>query len=424
MHKLQNSPLHYASAPILPWCGALAGIIAGQHFAHLSQVLSAIAAIITSLIEMCTIPILFTAVSVSISKVCSIRHGFGYLRIISIYMGLAWLLSLVGVGIIFMLKPGFLVDTRYNMDNFAYNVFALDRSLHEPIESYLQLNIAQSLKNLIPSNAFLSIAEDKFFQLIAFAMGFGIALSRIDQDKQNVLVGTLDFMREIFEKIYHYVLRFIPIGIFCVMARCSSNSTTEFFIEMVPFISSIYMILIILFVLGLIFISRRLQCSVWKVVKLFQQPIFVSLATDSGIASIPLVIRILTTSCQLDKHTTQVLAPAGLVAIEFGMVIYLPCLAMFIAQYYEHGLAQDFVGHFSSFLLLIVSAPFAAWTAIGSVLEALDVLLGQLDLSADAFHVLLDVIDYLVFPVRNVLTVQFNIVAMLLAVRIKDPRPS
>ncbi|MEG3168472.1 cation:dicarboxylase symporter family transporter [Sphingomonas sp. LB3N6] len=80
------------------------------------------------------------------------------------------------------------------------------------------------LLSFIPVNPFKSAAEGEMVPLVAFALLFGFAATRIDGSRRVGLIGLFHGLTDTLMVIVHWVLRLAPIGVFALATVAGSRA--------------------------------------------------------------------------------------------------------------------------------------------------------------------------------------------------------
>ena len=83
---------------------------------------------------------------------------------------------------------------------------------------------ADALIALVPSNAIAAAAASAMLPLVTFALFFGFALTRIETDKREQVVGLLKAISDAMIVIVHWVLWVAPLGIFALVLALTARA--------------------------------------------------------------------------------------------------------------------------------------------------------------------------------------------------------
>ena len=83
---------------------------------------------------------------------------------------------------------------------------------------------ADALIALVPSNAIAAAAASAMLPLVTFALFFGFALTRIEADKREQVVGLLKAISDAMIVIVHWVLWAAPVGIFALVLALTARA--------------------------------------------------------------------------------------------------------------------------------------------------------------------------------------------------------
>jgi len=75
---------------------------------------------------------------------------------------------------------------------------------------------AQWIVDLVPANAFKSLADGAMLPLIFFSVAFGLALTKVDAERQQAVVRVFHGLQDAMLVLVQWVLRFAPFGVFAL----------------------------------------------------------------------------------------------------------------------------------------------------------------------------------------------------------------
>ncbi len=424
-HTQKNLPIIHRiikgfKSPISSFIGFGGGILTGQFYPEFSIMIFPLNQVILNILALCVIPILFTAVSLSIANFLTAQLNIKLGKSLLIFTTLFFLASSIGLFTALFMRPGYEIDPEASakLKEVSIENARIQRHLDEPIENKSNKNpLIQILQKIVPQNILRSMVMDHFFQVLLFSLIFGCALATIQQKNYLHVTMVLQTVQDIFEKIYTIGLTLMPIVIFLIMASNFSTIGPETFLGMLPYILSLYLAFFIMFLIMLGLIAYKLHINLFKALGMIQEPLIIALVTTSGIAAMPSAIHTLTQSFKIDKSTVNMLASIGLVLGEFGMALYFSFSCLFIAQYYGHNLAEAPVENLENLFIIVGLSTVAALASTGSPsklsLGSMTLILDLFGLPLSAFLVLLMFIDYIIDPFRSAILLQGNIAAIV-----------
>ncbi len=188
----------------------LLALVAGITFGHFAS--NDLLAFITpfgeaflKLLRLVIVPLTFSTIVASFSKLGHISY-VKKLGISTLFWFLltAIIASSIGVGVGFILAPG---NGLYISNSAASSYMPRDIP-----------SISSTLLNMVPGNLIGEISEGKVIPVIIFALFFGIALTSLYENGQNLRVFFDEFSQTMF-KITRVIIRLSPIGIFALTAK-------------------------------------------------------------------------------------------------------------------------------------------------------------------------------------------------------------
>ena len=189
--------------------GLVVGIILGVIFYQNKTAITAmqnIGTMFIGLIQMVVLPIVLTSLTAGIAKMGDM-HKLGRIggKTIIYFELLSTVAILIGMIAGNVFQPGAHVD--------IHNLQASN------ISSYLSTakaagdhGVWSTVMDIIPTNFFGSLANDKMLQVIFFSVFFGLGTAAIGP-KGQIIIDFLDAVAEVMFKVTNWVMQVAPIGV-------------------------------------------------------------------------------------------------------------------------------------------------------------------------------------------------------------------
>ncbi|MBL0941206.1 MAG: cation:dicarboxylase symporter family transporter [Alphaproteobacteria bacterium] len=404
MHKFIKS----FKNPIWIFAGILAGSATSIYNPVFGNEIGPFGDMIIALLKMCIIPIVLSSVVLNLAHFLNKKDDRNILKIISIYLIYIVCTSSFGVLMAIALKPGIGHDYEASptLRKLAQEAAVVERDLNEPIEKQIKNGLVEFVIKAVPYNLFASLSKSQIFQIIIFSIIFGIALAFIDSDHKKQLQLLLEITLDVFQKIFNAVIPTLPIAVFCIMARDVSKVGGDTLMGMASFVIRVYSVVILLFLINQLIMMYRTRSGFFQVLNSLKLPMFIALATQNTIASIPSSITALNEELRLDKKIVNLLVPLGIILGRYGNILYFSFAAVFVSQLYAMELGIQ------AYLFIIVMAILAGISTAGSTglvsLPMLSIVLDPLGIPIGAVLVLLLAIDAAIDPARTLTAVHAN----------------
>ncbi|MGB3512072.1 MAG: cation:dicarboxylase symporter family transporter [Microcoleaceae cyanobacterium] len=389
-----------------PWSlipGILLGLYLGIYEKNLSQALTPYGELYLRLLKMCVLPLLFSAITMSVGRLMSSNEANKYIKRILI----VFLIGLVGVSIIgeivtALTNPGgSLDDSSLTTLGIIVNKSELDLDISPNGDAINQQSILISfLFNLVPENLFASLSEGNALGTLFFAIVFGAAMGNLEESNKEDVFNTLEVVFKTSNKLIDWIILFLPIGLCFLLA--SQIATTGFgvLVAMKNFVIITVLIFFIIYLVSTFVVWQRAGCSLWQVVISLKKPTILALVTRSSFTCLPSSISALAESLNFNTQTVNLVVPLAMTVCRFGSVAYFAATSIFVSQLYHNQL------NLSSCLIIIIASILAGMATAGATgivtLTVLDLVLKPLGLPLEAVLLLLIAIDPIIDPFRTV----------------------
>ncbi|WP_407414068.1 dicarboxylate/amino acid:cation symporter [Methanobrevibacter sp.] len=337
------------------------------------------------LMKMLVVPLVFFSIVVGVASISDIKKiGAIGGRTILIYLVTTALAVSIALLISSMIKPG----VGLNMIGIAQGNVTTNATLTDTV------------LNIIPENPFSSLANGDMLPVIIFALLIGIILAKLREETQVVN----DFFTQantIMMEMTRIVMKFAPIGIFCLMARTFASLGFGGLLPLAKYIGCVLLGLAIqAFVVypSLLVIFTRLNPI--QFFKKFISVMFFAFSSSTSNATIPLNLEKLS-ELGVSRDVSSFTIPLGATINMDGTAIMQGCAVMFAAQAYGMDLGM------TALLTVVFTAVMASIGTAGvpSVgLITLTMVFNSVGLPVDAIGVIMG-IDHILDMVRTAVNV-------------------
>ncbi len=276
------------------------------------------------LIKMIVAPMIFLTVVSGIAGVGDLKKvGRLGAKTILYFEILTTLALMLGIAMVYLLKPGLGVDTTHAaVDISKYTAAAAE-------EHHLSNFVMETL----PENFLGAFTSGNLLQVLFVAVLFGIAVSRLGEAAHTATMRALDTLSTIFFHIVGIVMKFAPFGAFGAMAFAIGKFGLSALFPLVKLLLvSIFTMGIFIFViLGAVAVYYRF--SLLALIKYLKDELLIVLGTGSSEAVLPnMMAKMQAAGCS--KTVTGLVIPTGYSFNLDGSSIYLSMCVFFIAQAY------------------------------------------------------------------------------------------
>ena len=193
--------------------------------------------------------------------------------------------------------------------------------------------VAATIVGMIPTNIFQSLTSSNIIQILVFCLFFGVALSKVDQQRAKPLLDGLNTLIDALVWMINKVMCIAPIGVFGLMANAIGNFGFDL-LENVMLLFAVYAGAIIIY--GLVFFPILVHffsnISGKEFLNVMKKPQAVALSTSSSMATLPVTMETCENELKVSKATSSFVLPLGATINMSGTAIYYGCVAVFFAQ--------------------------------------------------------------------------------------------
>ena len=291
-----------------------AALIAGGVLGWLDQgqlpVLTTTGDIYIRLLQMCVIPLLFTAVATSLSRLFreSARNTY-FVRLVLLIVGGLALAAGLGVALGAFGSPGAELQTDAR-EVIGRVIFTAEASVSDAIANS---GIAELVVGMFPENIFGALTTGNKIAILVFAVLFGVALGSIARERSERAIELLEALYDTFIKIIQWLMYVLPVGLFCLAYSQVSAVGIDVFFAMTKLVVLIYAGSILLIALYTLLIWLRVGGSYLRVLGALRDSVFVAFGTANSYATIPAALSGLKDGLRLDRGTVDLALPLGAV---------------------------------------------------------------------------------------------------------------
>ena len=337
------------------------------------------------LMKMLVVPLVFFSIVVGVASISDIRKigSIGGLTI-AIYLittALGVTIALILAGII---QPGVGLNmSGVAQANVSSNVTATDTIL-----------------SMIPDNPFSSLATGDMLPVIIFGLLVGIILATL-KDETNIINDFFTQGNTVMMEMTRIVMKFAPIGIFCLMAKTFASLGFEGLIPLTKYIGCVLLGLAIQALIvypSLLVIFTRLNPI--KFFRKFTSVMFFAFSSSTSNATIPLNLEKLS-QLGVSREISSFTIPVGATINMDGTAIMQGCAVMFAAQAY--GIDLGLTGLITViFTAVMASVGTAAVPSVGLI--TLNMVFNSVGLPVDAIGIIMG-IDHILDMFRTAVNV-------------------
>ena len=336
------------------------------------------------LMKMLVVPLVFFSIVVGVASISDIKKiGTIGGRTIAIYLMTTVLAVTISLIIASVIQPGAGLNMAASQTSIASNT-----------------TITETILDMIPDNPFYALANGDMLPVIIFGVLVGIILAKL-RDETDVVNKFFTQGDRIMMEMTRVVMKFAPIGIFCLMARTFSTLGFDGLMPIAKYIGCVLLCLAIhAFLVYPSLLVAFTRLNPLNFFKKFASVQFFAFSSSSSNATIPLTMSKLS-EMGVSEDISSFTIPLGATINMDGTAIMQGCAVMFAAQAYGIDLGT------SALLTVIFTAVMSSigTAAVPSVgIITLNMVFNSVGLPADAIGMIMG-IDHVLDMFRSAVNV-------------------
>ena len=393
-----------------PWAvlaGIVSGVIIGLYSPGLTAKITPLGKIYLSLLEMCILPIMITAVVSSLGRLFMSKQASGFLLRLGKIFGMGLIMATLiafATGIIGRPGAGLSKDSQIVLSKLL-----IKGEAESTVTDVSSDPLMAFMTNLVPKNIFSAMSRGQNLPALFFAVFFGIALGMVRHGSGKVALSIFDAFFNAVLNIISWVMYGLPFGICCLFAAQISQVGLNVMSALLRYVIIIHIAAIGVFLVNSIVIRVVAGKSFLQSIAALKETLIVALGTCSSFASIPSALRCLQGGFRLNEKLVNLGVPIGITLNPQGMILFAVVSTIFIAQLYNVVLgAQQLI---TIFICSIFMAMAASGAPGGAGVALIAIILEPLGLPVGSSIILLIAIIAVVDPALTVVTVHANCAA-------------
>lgn len=404
--KPSNNRLNFLLSPWSVLVGAVIGITIALEAKQVVPFIAPLGQAYLSILKMCVLPILLTAIASSLGRLMRSEVGGRYLwRITLVCIPAMLITSLVGVSTGVFGKPG----EDLGKETLATLGSIVQKSAIKPdleislsdstISSESDSSLGSFFLDMIPENIFSALSFGDNLQVLFFSILFGMTLGFIKDHLAEFVFTLLDALNQAFSVLIRWLMYALPFGLCGLIANQFSKVGIEILLAMTRFVVVSLIAFGIMYILSLWVLVWRYNSSVGRLLHMLHPPAMIAFVTGNSLAAIPSTITAMGEGLKFEKRMVDLLVPLSVTICRFGPILYFAVAGLFIAQLYNTEVNLNVL------IILIVGSILAGMATAGAAgiatLAMMALLLEPLGLPLDAVIVLFVVVDPITAPFRS-----------------------
>jgi len=274
---------------------------------------------------------------------------------------------------------------------------------------------------MVPRNPVQAMANGEMLAVIFLALMLGVAMTLIPREKAEPMVRFMESLSHIVVAIIELVMRFAPIGVFClifsVMARFGYELLLQLLKYVVIVVGSLAVFQFGVYPLVVKFIGGR---DPWEFLRKIRIVMITAFSTSSSNATLPTTMRVGEEELGLPREIAGFVLPLGATMNMNGTALFEGATVLFLAQVF--GVQLTLKAQVVVVLMSVVTAIGTAGVPSGSI-PLLMMVLGLVGVPPEGIAIILGV-DRILDMCRTTLNVTGDLVTATIVQRFEKPRRS
>jgi proton glutamate symport protein len=311
--------------------GVVAGILLGYLFKPLGVAVAPYGIIYVSLLAMCILPMMTTAIISGLGHMLRSPETRGSFKKMILIYGLGLLVpSLAGILAAVIGRPGVGLDSQ-DLAALGQMVLSGEQAAPTPLTS---LSLLGFIGRVIPHNIFAAFSEGHIISIVFVSILVGLALGLIRSPKAEETLHLIRVAYDAFELIFTWVIFLLPLGMFCLLAGLMASLNPSVLLALLRYI--------VVFCLAAVLLLLLYHCLLWRLaggpfllpLQALKEPLFLGFVANSSIITIPVCLETLQQNLAVDEKISELVVPFGLIANRHGVIFLFAYTTIFLIQLY------------------------------------------------------------------------------------------
>jgi proton glutamate symport protein len=195
----------------------------------------------------------------------------------------------------------------------------------------MQLTWDRFLLNAVPENLAKSIAENHILQVVVFAILFGIALGRLNEERKRPILEFLDSFTGVMFQLTNLIMYTAPFAVGGALAYTVAHSGLGVMIGLSKLVLTLYVAIAAFIVCGMLPAALLARVPLRRFLTAVAEPAAIAFATSTSEAALPIAMERMEELGVPGKIVGFVI-PTGYSFNLAGSALYLSLAAVFLAQ--------------------------------------------------------------------------------------------
>lgn len=398
------SRLACLSSPWATVAGLLAGGALGVWQPVAGTALAPLGELYLSLMQMCVLPIIITAITGSIARLMLGDSAAALPRLALVFLAGLALAAAIALAVGLAVEPGsgLAQDQRVFLAQQMLRQDSADTGQAGP-------SLWALAQMIVPANVIRAAADGHMLALLLFSVLLGLGLGTLKGGQGEQAIGVLDAFYNALVKVMGWILLGLPGGLFALMAAHTAQGGIGMFLMLGRLVATFYGLTAALLAGMIVLIATRTGLGPLSVLARLREPLFTAFGTGSSVATLPAALRAVEDGLGLGRQTARMVLPLGVSLYPVGNVVHVVISSLFVLQLYglpmgPQAIAVVVIGG------ILVACAMSGAPGVASM-TLLGVLLAPFGVPVEVAIVLLVALDPVLDPILTVLNVGGNITA-------------
>ncbi len=382
--------------PIIVILAIVVGGVVGATSQPAGLALAPFGRLYLSLLLMCIIPLLFTAIISSLGQMVAkhklgrqlavifVVFAVGLLLAAAIGTGVGWISgvggdlrqsralgklllateSTAGAGGVSDLSQADRAQARPYAELFSGNgnVTATPAAAADAAAADAPRGFLAYLTQLVPRNLASAILEENYLAVLFFSILMGLAIGYAPAEGRDHALKVIETFFDALLRIINWIIFLLPVGLVCIVAGEVARGGLEF----VPVLGKLIVVSVITTAVAMLIFAGTIWMVVGgRLIDVFRgvrAPLVVAFATSSSMASIPAAMIALKRNFGLAEDNVKLLLPLGVMMNPMGSALFFSLSAIFAVQL--HASSPSFA-QLDTLAMIVVGSVLAGLAAMG-----------------------------------------------------------
>lgn len=388
-----------------PWIILLSMILGILLYIFLKPIVPLLAPLGTTyinLLSMTVIPVMISAVSLSLGRLlrCSnLRSELA--KIFFAFAATLLLTAVVGVVIGIIGQPGKLAnETRENIGKIVLKSEASDNNFFE------KRSIANIPDFIIPTNIFFSLNNGEILKILFFFIILSITFNFLPETSCELFFNLLEGIFLAFQAIIKFFLFFLPFALCSLISNQLLLLGPAIFISLFKFIIIFLLSVIVIISIYAAIFSVIYKKNIFYAAIMLKKSLIIAFGTRNSVATIPIVADELHDKLGLQKDKVNLFFPLGVALCHYSSVLIFSLATIFSLQLYGFSISIVTV------LIVVFMSFIASFSTIGVPgvvsYSMISLVFMPLNLPLNIIVIILIALDQVFDPFATILNVYLN----------------